>query len=151
VKIPADPGSYILVGWVDDDFLLASGPFSGQRISSGNYLYSGSAYGPGGLRSRINRHLNPDTKKFWHFDHLKNDLSIEEIWYSTSPKNQECGFIKVILEIDEISFPILGFGSSDCHERCPAHLAKFPLNINIDLVFNNLITRGFDLQKLSLE
>jgi Uri superfamily endonuclease len=151
MEIPARHGSYIVIGRLDNAVLLTSGPFSGQQITPGYYLYSGSAYGPGGLRARITRHLKSDTKKFWHFDHLKSNLSIEEIFFSIDTKNQECEFIKTIQGMPSVSIPLPGFGSSDCRKGCPAHLVKFPLSMDIKLVFDILTEKFLNLQRFSLQ
>jgi len=90
MKIPSLPGSYILIGKLDNKAQFISGPFSNQLITPGYYLYAGSAFGKGGLCARIARHLNPDTQKFWHYDHLKSSISIKEGWYSQGGINQEC-------------------------------------------------------------
>jgi len=115
----------------------------------GYYGYSGSAFGTGGLLARISRHLNPDTKKFWHFDHLKASLIFEEILFSTRSPGQECEVIKEIQQMDEVTFPIIKFGASDCREKCPAHLFRFPLSFVTDSLFQSLCGLGFVLYKLS--
>jgi Uri superfamily endonuclease len=151
VEIPAVSGSYIVIGRLDNDVILNSGPFSERQVTQGYYLYSGSAYGPGGLCARITRHLNPDSKKFWHFDHLKANLFFEEILYSVYALNHECELIKAIQEMEKVSFPLPGFGSSDCRKGCPAHLAMFPLYTNIESVINNLESGGLSLERLSFK
>jgi len=151
VKIPAEPGSYIVIGRLNDDVQFTSGPFLGQLLICGYYLYSGSAFGPGGLRARITRHLNPDTKKFWHFDHLKANLHFYEILYSSCAKNQECEFILALQEMEVISFPFIKFGSGDCRLGCPAHLAWLPLSACINSAFDHLEKHGFSLKRLSFD
>lgn len=140
----------MVIGRLEDDIQLTSGPFSGYELLRGRYGYSGSACGPGGLLSRISRHLNPDTKKFWHFDHLKASLNFEEILFLPNALSQECEIIKEIQKMEEAIFPILKFGASDCHQKCPAHLIRFPLSINIGSIFQKLKDHGFDLKKLTL-
>jgi len=150
VNIPAVPGSYLIIGRLDKDIQLTSGPFFGQVLLRGHYVYSGSACGPGGLNSRISRHLNPDTKKFWHFDHLKAGLCFEEIIFTASRINQECEFIRVIQRMERVSFQLPLFGANDCRQKCPAHLAGFPLSFTIGSVFRNLKEQGFDLNRMTL-
>jgi Uri superfamily endonuclease len=151
LNLPDDSGSYIIIGELPFESSMISGPFGGQMLPGGFYLYSGSAFGPGGLRARISRHIKKGTeKKFWHFDYLKDFLNIKEIWYSVSgSKNLECQFIKKLQGLEFISFPILKFGASDCHFGCPAHLARFSLGTDVEIIFNCLAIQGFTLQKFS--
>ena len=150
MEIPASPGSYLIIGRLDNEILLNSGRFSGHELLRGYYVYSGSAFGPGGLFSRISRHLNPDTKRFWHFDHLKANLCFIEVLFSAISNSQECDFIKVVQTIEGISFPLKLFGASDCRQKCPAHLARFPLSFDIGSVFHRLCDHGFDLNRVRL-
>ncbi|MDP2965434.1 MAG: GIY-YIG nuclease family protein [Pelolinea sp.] len=151
MEIPAEPGSYIIFGRLADEVCFTSGLFSGQLLTRGYYLYTGSAFGPGGLRARIARHLKPGTKKFWHFDYLKALIQIEEIWYSPGGKNQECQFIKALQDLDYSSFPFLKFGSSDCRHGCQAHLVRFPLETNMDIAYDHLHKYGFSINIISLK
>jgi Uri superfamily endonuclease len=150
VNVPAVPGSYLVIGSLDNEIFLGSGPFSGHALLQGHYIYSGSACGPGGLLSRISRHLNPESKKFWHFDHLKANLCFEEVIFSVNRFNQECDFIKIVQMMEGVTFPLPLFGSSDCQQKCPAHLARFPISFAIATVFQKLSDNGFDLKRLTL-
>jgi Uri superfamily endonuclease len=151
VNIPDKPGSYVIVGELLNEVSIISGTFSGQILAGGFYLYAGSAFGPGGLKARIGRHLKSETKKFWHFDHLKDFLKIREIWYSLSgEKNFECYFIRKLQAQGSASFPILKFGSSDCRSACPAHLVKFSFDTDMGIIFSYLESQDFTLQKHSL-
>ncbi len=150
MEIPAIPGSYLIIGSLDNEILLDSGLFSGHELIRGYYVYSGSACGPGGLYSRISRHLNPHTKRFWHFDHLKASLRFEEVILSAGRVRHECDFIKVLQAIKDVSFPLPLFGASDCRQKCPAHLASFPLSFDIGSVFYILLDHGFDLNRVRL-
>ena len=55
--LPAAPGSYVLVLRADLPARLAIGSLGELEIRPGYYLYTGSAFGPGGLRARAGRHL----------------------------------------------------------------------------------------------
>ena len=145
MNIPADHGSYLIIGRLDHVIQLTTGSFSGQLLKKGYYLYSGSAFGPGGLRARISRHLIKDSKKFWHYDHLKASLCFEEILFSIDAVRQECKFIQKLGEMEGVSFPIHGFGSSDCRQKCPSHLARFPLSYDIGIVVRDLKADGMNL------
>lgn len=138
MEIPKLPGSYIILSKLHAEARIGSGPFAGKLLPAGIYFYSGSAFGPGGLRARVGRHLRFGTKNHWHFDHLKDLLNIFEIWYTSELENKECQFIRKIQESRESSFPIPGFGSSDCRNQCPAHLAWQPINVEINSILNVL-------------
>jgi Uri superfamily endonuclease len=151
VHIPDKPGSYIIVGELLNEACMNSGPFCGQLLPSGYYLYAGSAFGPGGLRARIGRHIKRGTKKFWHFDYLKEIIPIREVWFSIiSTMNLECQFIKEFQILKSASFPILKFGSSDCHFGCPAHLIRFSFETEIDSLYNHLVQNDFSIQRIAL-
>jgi Uri superfamily endonuclease len=36
----------------------------------GRYIYAGSAYGPGGLKARVSRHMRRAKRSQWHIDQL---------------------------------------------------------------------------------
>jgi Uri superfamily endonuclease len=150
VEITSEPGSYIVIGSLSGDVRFSDGPFSDHLLTLGFYLYAGSAFGPGGLRARINRHLKSETKRFWHFDYLKPLIHIEEIWYSTVWGNQECQFISILRNINYSSIPLTKFGSSDCLHGCPAHLVKFPMETNFDTLYGLLQQNKFFLHRLSV-
>ncbi len=150
MNIPDIPGSYLIIGRLDNDIHMASGHFKGSELLRGYYGYSGSACGPGGLFSRISRHLIPDTKRFWHFDHLKASLNFVEILFSVGSHGLECEVIKEIQQMEEVTFPIPKFGASDCSNRCPAHLFRLPLSSEPGSVIQKLNDRGFDLNRLIL-
>jgi Uri superfamily endonuclease len=151
VYIPDEFGSYIIVGELSEESCLNSGPFCGQLLPIGYYFYTGSAFGPGGLKARIGRHLKKGIRKFWHFDHFKEIIKIQEIWYSIlSSTNLECQFIKKFQSLGSASFPILKFGSSDCHFGCPAHLVRFSLETEVKNIYFHMESGDFSLQRISL-
>jgi len=150
MEIPPDPGSYIIVGRLAKEVCLTTGLFKGYLLARGYYLYTGSAFGPGGLLARTTGHLNPETKKFWHSDHIKAHMNIDEIWYSLGGKYQECQFIKVLAGMKNSSFPIHKFGSSDCTHGCPAHLVMYAPETDLDSVFALLVKHISSMQRISL-
>lgn len=86
----------------------------------GYYLYLGSAFGPGGLKARINRHLKSIKKYRWHIDYLRRFCSMDSVYFSTEAKNLECVWSNHLSSIKNIQNSHQGFGSSDC--SCFAHL-----------------------------
>ncbi|WP_163328526.1 GIY-YIG nuclease family protein [Desulfurobacterium thermolithotrophum] len=95
---------------------------SGREFSlkSGYYIYVGSAFGSGGLRKRISRHLKKEKKKHWHLDFISTDSSFKafEVWV-IEDKKVECFLANSISKTEKT---ITGFGSTDC--KCPSHLFR---------------------------
>ncbi|MEO2068654.1 MAG: GIY-YIG nuclease family protein [Desulfurobacteriaceae bacterium] len=112
-------GTYCLVFSIDDVSLKVR---SGKKffLKKGTYLYVGSAFGSGGLKKRIQRHLKKDKKKHWHFDFVSAQDSFKalEVWIVEN-KRLECLLADFISKTEE---PVFGFGSSDC--KCLSHLFR---------------------------
>ncbi len=92
-------------------------------LAPGRYAYCGSAYGPGGLRARIARHLNQTKTIRWHIDQLTGIGSVIHIY--TEPGGHECAILQHLLAQPGVGVPIPRFGSSDCR-TCPSHLVSLP-------------------------
>ena len=90
------------------------------KLQPGFYIYVGSAFGAGGLSSRLHRHMRKNKKKHWHIDQvtMSNHSRIEGIGISIEKKN-ECTIASLLSEIENIS-PIKGVGNSDCIQ-CQSH------------------------------
>ena len=58
--ISTETGAYLLSIDVNKQFLLEIASLSVPTLASGRYVYCGSAYGPGGIRARVRRHLRRD-------------------------------------------------------------------------------------------
>ncbi len=90
----------------------------------GEYLYVGSAHGPGGLQ-RVTRHIKVSKGSFggnhWHIDYLTGPGEIRETWLIPTEKNLECELVANLVEVFEQ--PVKGFGSSDCD--CFSHLFRY--------------------------
>jgi Uri superfamily endonuclease len=91
-----------------------------MHFQSGFYLYVGSAFGAGGVRARVNHHLQASTRPHWHIDYLKPHVSVREVWLSYDRKRREHLWARFLSSMPGISVPMPGFGSSDC--GCEAHL-----------------------------
>ena len=94
------------------------------RFPRGIYLYTGSACGTGStsIEGRMRRHVGKRNRNFWHIDYLLGvcGWTIIAFVYSTTERSFECKANAHIREATQASFPVMGFGSSDC--RCPSHL-----------------------------
>ena len=81
----------------------------------GNYIYTGSA--KKNIDSRIERHKLKDKKLHWHIDFLLNDKNAK-IFEVQKFDDEEC-----LLNQQTCGEIIaLGFGSSDCKNKCKSHL-----------------------------
>jgi Uri superfamily endonuclease len=119
---PRRPGCYVL--WIDLEttFELACAVFR-TLLPAGRYAYCGSARGSGGIAARIGRHCRPEKKNHWHIDYLLQVADVAETWWTTDEAWTECMAV-MALKSQGGTFPMPGFGSSDCKKRCPAHLIQ---------------------------
>ncbi len=115
-EIPALPGAYLLLielTKVTDVQLSNKGSAS---LVPGRYLYAGSAYGPGGLKARIARHMRPAKVQRWHVDQLTKNNGVRGAWIFLGCNECDLADMNSALPV-----PIVGFGSTDC-KRCRSHL-----------------------------
>jgi Uri superfamily endonuclease len=112
-------GTYVLAILIKEDTRINVGVLGGIDFAKGLYAYVGSAQN--GLKRRVERHFKKNKRKFWHIDYLLDDedVKIFEVFYKEAGKMEEC---KVAEKVSHKSFPMGGFGSSDC--KCPSHLFK---------------------------
>jgi Uri superfamily endonuclease len=120
--IPNGPGTYALLlacGVVRRVVVGRLGPF---RLRPGWYVYAGSAFGPGGLRARIDHHRRLAARPHWHIDYLRRHTRFAGVWY-TAGVRCEHEWARLFREAPGAEIPVRRFGSSDCD--CPAHLFRF--------------------------
>ncbi len=120
-QIPSGSGSYLLVFHLARSELIRIGKLGEFWFSGGYYFYSGSAFGPGGLQSRIQRHLRMLKPKKWHVDWLRPRVVIRGVWITQHPLSLECAWVGELQKLGMLGL-VPGFGSSDCTSGCPAHL-----------------------------
>lgn len=113
-------GTYALLVHIRSATAVQVGRLGTVHLQPGYYIYVGSALGPGGLPSRVHRHLRPNKEKrpHWHIDALTALGVIEEVWWVESGTRQECALASVLTKVGKLA--VAGFGASDC--RCPGHL-----------------------------
>ena len=123
-----DKGTYMLIIKCLNEVKVNVGslgilPFNPDKT----YVYVGSAFGPGGLWSRIKRHLTRCKKKFWHIDYLLasgNKCHIEAIIVIPCLRVEH----ELAATLSKVADGIVkGFGSSDC--KCPSHLMFFSITL----------------------
>ena len=116
-------GTYILILRLGKAARIRIGKLGVAEFNHGFYAYIGSAFGPGGLGGRINRHQKVKKPCHWHIDYLRRKSRLKDIWYTVSPIRREHEWARALAETKGASIPIPGFGSSDCH--CHSHLVYF--------------------------
>jgi Uri superfamily endonuclease len=125
-------GSYLLLLKATQPTKVQVGKLGELSIKPGFYVYSGSAFGPGGLGARVGRHLRMNKKLRWHIDYLRPRVDDVVAYYKPDSRS-ECLFANELMAAGG-DIPMKGFGSSDC--KCESHLVYF-----IDLApFTNFIT-----------
>jgi len=97
------------------------GRFGNISVKEGVYAYVGSAFGGGGLKSRLSRHLKTAKKCRWHIDYIRRYMKAEAIWYTTENADAEHRIADTFLSMGA-DVPMKGFGSSDC--KCITHLFR---------------------------
>ncbi len=115
-RIPSLPGYYLLIFRIYRKLTITTRGNKVFSLNPGIYVYIGSAYGPGGLRSRIMRHLRRNKKVFWHVDYLTTNNYVELVGFViiniTSRKSIDLeNFLSK--QMQKYLEPILGFGCSD--------------------------------------
>ena len=119
-NLPCKGGAYALLIRLNEPLQLDIPRFRGHSLAPGLYAYCGSAYGPGGIRARVSRHMRTGKPTRWHVDRLTANGRILQAGVVIS--GQECELVAGILSRGSfVALP--GFGSSDCR-RCAAHLIR---------------------------
>ncbi len=124
--LPAERGAYALILRLARETRLDIPTLGCPELPAGLYLYAGSAWGPGGIRARVSRHLRRGKAKVWHIDRLTEAAHVEKA--IAFPDGRECAIADFAVAHDA-RVPIPRFGASDCR-TCEAHL----LAVEPDLV-----------------
>ncbi|NPV51196.1 MAG: GIY-YIG nuclease family protein [Candidatus Methanofastidiosum sp.] len=115
-------GAYSLLLVLENDQLIEIGKLGRILFKKGYYVYNGSALGGFG---RVRYHLKQNKTKRWHIDYLLEYAKILKIIIAKDAKNHEHDISKFLASVIGAETPTLGFGSSDCKEKCPSHLVYF--------------------------
>ncbi|MHA1566278.1 MAG: GIY-YIG nuclease family protein [Alphaproteobacteria bacterium] len=127
-QITNRPGAYLLVIDLSVPCAVTLSRRPAMTLPPGRYGYCGSAYGTGGLRARVARHLRQEKACHWHIDQLTCAGSVVE--FRLIPGGCECDILEQLTRQAGVGIPIPGFGSSDC-VNCPAHLVSLPVHISL--------------------
>ena len=119
--VPASPGAYCLQIALPAPLRHGIARLRPPLLPGGDYLYCGSACGPGGLRARLARHLRADKPAHWHVDRLTAAGRVIALGWARDVG--ECDLLAAWRALLGVTVPLPGFGSSDCR-RCPAHLLE---------------------------
>jgi Uri superfamily endonuclease len=117
------PGTYVLWLHLSQPRTLRIGRLGDSALVAGHYAYVGSAFGPGGVRARLGRHLRGGSTLRWHIDYLRRVCRVETAWVSYEPRRLEHVWAAALLALPGVYRPAAGFGASDC--QCDTHLAGF--------------------------
>ncbi len=146
VFLPKEPGIYALHLKLRNDASVQIGQLGEYYLIAGDYWYTGSAHGPGGLRARLGRHLAGTGKIHWHIDYLRKVAEVESFFlviddqrFNSAPGfSNECVWSKTLARLSDAEIPVRGFGSSDCRAGCQAHLIWLTGNHPEALVYETL-------------
>ncbi len=115
-------GTYILILHLKRNHQITIGKLGAISFDKGYYAYVGSAFGSGGLKSRIKHHRQaPKTRLHWHIDYLREATELKQVWVSDHEEHLEHEWASILREI--AIKPIPNFGCSDC--KCESHLFHF--------------------------
>ena len=89
MEYPSCHGTYNLFLRIDHGFSAQVGALGFLYFNKGIYAYVGSAFGPGGLRPRLDHHLSPVHANHWHIDYLSQKADLVEIWYTYDTARRE--------------------------------------------------------------
>ncbi|PPD46641.1 MAG: endonuclease III [Methylocystis sp.] len=127
---PAAPGAYALWLRLHAPIAVRAGK-STTMLAPGDYLYCGSANGPGGLRARLARHWRREKRAHWHVDQLT--VAGDILGAFVVAGGSECALNAALGALPN---PLPGFGSSDCR-RCVSHLRFFPATARLPSQWEN--------------
>lgn len=131
IELLSKPGTYALIMRPECKRCVQIGKLGAIQLQTGTYVYVGSAFGPGGLAARVQRHLSGGGKVHWHVDYLLRWVKVHEVWLTYDPVKREEAWAKWFTVASGQSFPLRGFGSSDC--GCDGHLFYFKADPAFDM------------------
>ena len=117
-ELGAERGAYLLLIELSCPVRLRSRLIERRLLAPGHYIYAGSAWGSGGIKPRVKRHLKLRKHRHWHIDDVSEVADV--IHPIAVPGGYECDLVQLLLATGQFSVPVKGFGSSDC-SRCDSH------------------------------
>ncbi len=113
-----EQGTYALILQNHNKRSIQVGRLELINIEPGFYIYVGSAFGPGGVKARVSRHLCRKKTRHWHIDYMGKFMEPYFVWYSHDKNHLEHIWAQKLSGINGIS-SVRGFGCSDC--KCTSH------------------------------
>jgi Uri superfamily endonuclease len=129
-------GTYLLLLECNNEAELSIGKLGRMNAEPGYYLYVGSAFGPGGIRARINHHMQIAGRPHWHIDYLRTVAALVNVWCVYGSR-YEHEWAHSLMHSEAATVPLNGFGSSDC--KCATHLFYFkrkPVKTELEKMLN---------------
>lgn len=118
-RLPSSGGAYLIALLLSQPITLQLVKKEPRTLNPAWYIYCGSAYGSGGLASRIKRHFRHRKPIHWHIDRLTVEAS--QLWTLCVEQGDECNLTTTLDQSKNFDHPIPGFGSTDCR-LCKSHL-----------------------------
>lgn len=115
----SEPGTYALLLESNLSGEIQIGRWGRLRVVPGYYVYVGSAFGPGGVRARVARHLRKSKRIHWHIDYLRDAVDPVRAWCSYSHVRLEHEWARSLGQMAGVAC-VARFGCSDC--SCDTHL-----------------------------
>jgi Uri superfamily endonuclease len=143
IDIPPAAGSYVLWLRAAAPRRIQVGRLGLADFPVGDYLYCGSAAGPGGLRARIRHHIHPALHPHWHLDWVRPPLVVKSAWWVLGAQRLECRWAAGLAQIPGVSVPLARFGAADCQNGCAAHLLFFGTMGGLS-IWRNLIEEAIE-------
>lgn len=122
VDLPDEKGTYILILELLQMKRLEIGRLGAFDFQPGYYAYIGSACGPGGIRSRIQHHLESVADPHWHIDYLMIHARPVEVWFAISDRKLERDWAELLESLACFRPSVRRFGSSDYRRSRTTHL-----------------------------
>jgi Uri superfamily endonuclease len=141
IALPRQTGTYALHLSLSHPQWAKIGKLGEFNFPPGDYLYIGSALGPGGLQARLSHHLRGESRHHWHIDWLRAITDVVGFYYLTSSLQNECLWSQALMDYPGASVPAPRFGASDCRNSgklCSAHLVRFESGMHTDRVKKHL-------------
>jgi Uri superfamily endonuclease len=153
LDLPDAKGTYVLIAFAPRMKRLAIGRLGIYDLIPGFYAYVGSAFGPGGLRARLQHHLESVAQPHWHIDYLLGHAEPAEVWYALSGRKLEQDLAELLKQSPGFRMPIPRFGSSDYRRSRTSHLfysKRLPSFARFQQAVNEALGERVELSRASV-
>ncbi len=134
-RLAGKKGAYLLFFKLVKAYHGKIGVLGEVNLSEGIYVYVGSGLGPGGVWSRIKRHLSQTKeKKHWHIDYLTTSNYFQPLKIIVVESNEplEEVIAKILTSLGYYTIAYPKFGSTD--KKSPTHLFKITDKVKVSKV-----------------